>query len=129
MLQNWLDHKNILVTGATSGIGHEIACQFDQEGANLVLVGRTEEKLEEMKQNFMGSTVVIPYDLLNLEDIETIFQTVKEKLGKLDGMVHCAGIAVNSVIKANEIEVIKRVMDINFLDEVQQYFGKSKVKY
>lgn len=64
-----------------------------------MLVGRSEEKLKEMKQKFMGNTVTVPYDLLNLEDIETIFQAVKEKLGKSDGMVHCASIAENSVIR------------------------------
>ncbi len=128
MLQNWLDHKNILVTGATSGIGYEIACQFDQEGANLMLVGRTEKKLEEMKHKFTGNTVTIPYDLLNLEDIETIFQTAKEKLGKLNGMVHCAGIAETSVIKANETEVIKRNMDVNTFSfvELGKYFSLKK---
>lgn len=128
MIHNGLKNKNILITGATSGIGHEIACQFHREGANLVLTGRNEEKLLAMQEKFQGDMVIVPYDLTNLEDIETLFFAAKEKLGKLDGMVHCAGMAENSIIKANDIKAIKRVMDLNAFSfvELGKYFSMKK---
>lgn len=93
-----------------------------------MLVGRTEEKLDKMKQEFMGNTVVVPYDLLNLENIEVIFRAAKEKLEKLDGMVHCAGMAENSIVKANDIGALKRVMDLNTFSfiELGKYFSLKK---
>lgn len=128
MIHNGLKNKNILITGATSGIGHEIACQLHGEGANLVLTGRNEEKLLAMQEKFQGDMVIVPYDLTNLEDIETLFFAAKEKLGKLDGMVHCAGMAENSIIKANDIKAIKRVMDLNAFSflELGKYFSMKK---
>lgn len=128
MIQNCLKNKNILITGATSGIGYETACQFAREGANLVLIGRTEAKLVQMMNEFQGNTIIIPYDLMDLENIEKIFQITKEKLGKLDGMVHCAGSIEMSLIRANDIDAMKRQMNVNTFSffELGKYFSMKK---
>lgn len=128
MIYNCLKDKNILITGATSGIGYEIARQFAGEGANLVLTGRTEKKLAEMQNEFQGNAIAVPFDLTDLKNIEEIFRTAKEKLGKLDGMVHCAGMAENSIVKANDMDAMKRVMDLNAFSfvELGKYFSMKK---
>lgn len=128
MIYNCLKNKNILITGATSGIGYEIACQFAREGANLVLTGRTQEKLASMERELPGNVISVPFDLMNLENIEDIFQRSKEQLGKLDGLVHCAGMADNSIVKANDIDAMKRVMDLNAFSfvELGKYFSVKK---
>lgn len=128
MILNQLKNKNILITGSTSGIGHEIACQFDQQGANLVLVGRTKEKLEKMEKEFNGNTAAVLYDLSDLENIEEIFRQCKAKIGKLDGMVHCAGSIEMNLIRANDIKAMKRQMDVNAFSffELGKYFSMKK---
>lgn len=60
---NALKDKNILITGATSGIGKTIAEQFAKEGARLVLVGRREEILHQLQTAFGQDTITIPCDL------------------------------------------------------------------
>ena len=60
---NALKDKNILITGATSGIGKTIAEQFAKEGARLVLVGRREEILRQLQKDFGQNTITIPCDL------------------------------------------------------------------
>ncbi len=128
MILNCLKNKNILITGATSGIGYEIACQFAREGADLVLTGRNEQKLSAMLTEFQGNAIAVPYDLMNTENIEKIFQITKEKIGKLDGMVHCAGMAENSIVKANDMDAMKRVMVLNAFSfvELGKYFSMKK---
>ena len=128
MIHNSLKDKKILITGATSGIGYETAMQLNKEGACLILTGRNKTKLHQMQEEFHPHSFIIEYDLMNLEDIEKIFQTTKEKMGKLDGMVHCAGMAENSIVKANDIEAIKRVMDLNAFSfvELGKYFSMKK---
>ena len=66
---NALKDKNILITGATSGIGKTIAEQFAKEGARLVLVGRREEILHQLQTDFGQDTITIPCDLSKTEDI------------------------------------------------------------
>ena len=56
---NALKDKNILITGATSGIGKTIAEQFAKEGARLVLVGRREEILRQLQKDFGQNTITI----------------------------------------------------------------------
>lgn len=128
MIYNCLKDKNILITGATSGIGYEMAHQFAEEGANLILTGRKQGKLADMETELPGNIVSVPFDLMNLGDIEEIFQTAKERLGKLDGMVHCAGMADNSIVKANDMDAMKRVMDLNAFSfvELGKYFSMNK---
>ena len=70
---NALKDKNILITGATSGIGKTIAEQFAKEGARLVLVGRREEILRQLQKDFGQNTFTIHCALRKTEDIEKIF--------------------------------------------------------
>ena len=70
---NALKDKNILITGATSGIGKTIAEQFAKEGARLVLVGRREEILRQLQKDFGQDKITITCDLSKTEHIEKIF--------------------------------------------------------
>ena len=101
---NALKDKNILITGATSGIGKTIAEQFAKEGARLVLVGRREEILRQLQKDFGQNTITIPCDLSKTEDIEKIFTVCRENTCKLSGLVHCAGIAEMCGIRMFETE-------------------------
>ena len=70
--------KNILITGATSGIGKTIARQFAGEGARVVLVGRRQEILQELKEELGENTITAACDLSKTDDIDKIFQICKE---------------------------------------------------
>ena len=95
---NFLQDKTIMITGASDGIGKCCALYFAQYGANLILLGRSKAKLEEVydlvdkiKPN---STVIHPLDFgvaseLNYKEIAT---SLEDQFFALDGLVHCAGI-------------------------------------
>lgn len=128
MLQECLKGKKILLTGATSGIGYEIASQFIRAGANLALVGRTKEKLFEMQIENSKNVIAIPYDLTDFSNMEDIFKICVDKMGKLDAFVHCAGVAENSIIKASDVCSMRCVMELNTFSfvELGKYFSMKK---
>ena len=102
--------KTILVTGASSGIGKEIAISCAKMGAKVVLNGRSEKRLYETASQMGEGHIVVAKDL-------TAFNAIPEMvndLPQLNGIVHCAGI--NELIPAKQVTEadIDRIMAINF---------------
>ena len=84
-----LSGKQILVTGASSGIGRAIAIACAKMGATVLITGRNENRLNEtLKMMPIGSHKIISADLTNAEDIDRLVNG----LPKLDGFVQCAGV-------------------------------------
>lgn len=86
----------ILVTGATQGIGREVALNFAQHGATVVLLARSVKGLEKVYDEILAlggpEPAAIPLDLLSAAENEfnnLAFQ-IKREVGRLDGIVHCA---------------------------------------
>ena len=102
--------KTILVTGASSGIGKEIAISCSQMGATVVLNGRNEGRLRDTASQMGEKHIILPKDL-------TAFDTIPEmvcELPQLNGIVHCAGL--NELIPAKQVTEVDldRLMNINF---------------
>lgn len=107
-----LKGKNILVTGASSGIGRAIALECSKMGARMFITGRNPERLCEVQKSFQpgNDDISITADLTIPEGIDTIADTVEA----LDGIVHCAGIGDRTLSKMVREKDIERVMDTNF---------------
>ena len=92
--------KNIMVTGATSGIGLELARSFSSKGANLIILGKDEEKLDELYDEISihgGKNLIIKSDLKELDEKGAIqiSDEIKKYYGNLDGLIHNAAILGN----------------------------------
>jgi len=131
MLDTNMSSKNILVTGATSGIGETITKQLAGMGATVFAIGRNKAKLEALRNEFGENLYPYEYDFMDLENIEDIFKYCKEKEIKLHGLVHCAGVAFNSVIKTNDISILEQTMRVNCfsLFELGKYFSMKKYSH
>lgn len=106
-----LENKRILITGASSGIGKEVAVQCALMGAKLVISGRDNSRLSETLSLLAGEGhVSISADLTQVESIKEL----SAQAGLIDGVVHCAG--VDGVIPARMIskEFLDRVLEANF---------------
>jgi len=88
-----LENKVALVTGASSGIGLATAKRLREEGAQVVIAGRSELKLEEARAVVGEGVATVTGDITLLSDIERMFRCVAEKVGKLDILFVNAGIA------------------------------------
>ena len=90
-----LEGKCVVVTGASSGMGHAIVELFAREGANVVAVARRKERLEELAaslQDAPGKVVPCPGDVSREEDICAAIDLAVETFGKLDVLVNNAGV-------------------------------------
>ncbi len=103
--------KQILITGASSGIGKETAIACSKMGATIVLTARNKKRLDETLCLLYGSGhLVILADLANENDIENL----ADLLPKLDGIVHCAGIGSRVLCKSIKQDDIDSVFIPNF---------------
>jgi short-subunit dehydrogenase len=84
--------KNIIITGATSGIGRELALQYAQKGNKIGLIGRRTERLEELKDEIGELAYIRTLDVTDHERAEKVYQELIEEMGGMDIMVLNAGI-------------------------------------
>lgn len=83
-----------VISGASSGLGKQMARAFAKQGADLAILARRVEKLEELKQELVGTGVkILPIkcDVTITEDIDNAAQMVEKEFGKVDILVNCAG--------------------------------------
>ena len=88
-----LQDKNILITGASSGIGRECAVILSKIGAKVVIIGRDETRLNQTLA-LLGGRGHLSYrmNVTDFDNIESLVSDCVSKIGKLDGFVHCAGV-------------------------------------
>lgn len=125
-----LKQKNILVTGASSGIGKAVTEYLLSIGSNVVMVARSIDKLKQIaEREWLGKTYVYHYDLNNLESIKQIFDYCKDQGIKLDGIVHCAGLTANMPLRVNNVETVDRLLRVNLEAFIQICKYAASKKY
>ncbi|EAQ42858.1 SDR family oxidoreductase [Polaribacter sp. MED152] len=112
--------KTIWVTGASSGIGKALAIELAKQNAQLILSSRNKQDLEKVKMACKdpNKVKVIPLDLEDYTNLQEVTNTAISAFGKIDVLVNNGGISQRSLVKDTEIEVDKRIMDINYLGNV-----------
>jgi uncharacterized protein len=111
-----LQGKNILITGASSGIGKAFALKCSKDICNIFLVARNREKLEEVKKlvEDNGSTaVVLPVDVTKHEEVKEMFLKVTENGRVLDVVFNNAGLGHIANIYEQKVEDIENMVDVN----------------
>lgn len=105
--------KYYMITGASSGIGREMAKKLSNADTTVILVARRRDKLLEVQKEIEGKSMVIPCDLGKLEEIEPVFQTLKEEGIRLDGLVYCAGVVFIKTLKLMERDDLEYMFRVN----------------
>jgi 3-oxoacyl-[acyl-carrier protein] reductase len=107
-----LKNKNIIVTGATGGIGNSIVEKLSQQGVNILATGTKLDKLEELKTKY-NNVKILKFDISQSDKIEEFIENASEELGGLDCIVNNAGITQDNLAIRMSIEEWKKVIDIN----------------
>ncbi len=108
-----LKNKNIIVTGASGGIGNSIVYKLNEFGANILASGTKIEKLEQLKKKFKNIKI-LQFDISNIDKIEEFIEnSVKELGGNLDCIINNAGITQDNLAIRMSIDEWKKVIDIN----------------
>lgn len=122
-----LQGKRILVTGASSGIGRACAICASQLGASIVMTGRRDEGLRETAEKcFKGEHLAVTGDITSGDFIRELV----DKGGKLDGLVHAAGVAPMCPVGMLEHECVDLAMRTNYYSflELMKYYSKGKYR-
>ncbi len=110
-----LKNKTIWITGASDGIGKELAMQMAKAGAKIILTARNIEKLNAVNAKLSGNGhLIYPMDLLNVNTIPNAVNEVVAKVGAIDILVNNAGISQRSLAKDTLIEVDRKIMELDY---------------
>lgn len=105
--------KVMIVTGASSGIGRAAARRFAAEGARLVLVARSAEKLEALAKELGGDAIAIPADLTKAADVEAMVAKAEAHFGRIDILFANAGSYVTGEVAEGDPDEWDRVIGVN----------------
>lgn len=108
-----LKGKKALVTGATGGLGAQIARALHQQGAHVALSGTRKEKLESLAKELGERAVVLPCDLSNAEATQKLIAETEAALGGLDILVNNAGLTQDGLMLRMNDEQWSKVIEVN----------------
>jgi len=123
---NDLKDKNIIVTGASGGIGNSIVKKLSKAGVNILASGTRLEKLEELKNEF-EKIKILKFDISQSDKIEEFIENATKDLGgSLDGIVNNAGITQDNLAIRMSLEEWQKVININLTSTF--LMSKSQLK-
>lgn len=109
-----LSGKRFLVTGASGGIGRATAIFLAALNAELIITGRNEKRLHETLANLNGRQhTMSPTDLLLTPDLESWLKSIVSTTGRLDGLVHCAGVSETKPLTSTSESDIEQMFALN----------------
>lgn len=111
------DNKTVVVTGASSGIGEALAREFAARGARVVLGARSAGKLEQIAGEIRAAGAEAAWcaaDVAKPEECRALIDTAVENFGGVDVLVCNAGLSMRALFDDVELDVLHRLMDVNF---------------
>jgi len=113
--------KLALITGGSSGIGYALANQLVEAGASVILLARSQEKLDEAKTSLSSQLSqpdqlihAIPADVTDVESLSMAIEDMAKTIGIPDFIFNCAGVALPGYVEQLKLEVFKWTMDIDY---------------
>jgi NAD(P)-dependent dehydrogenase (short-subunit alcohol dehydrogenase family) len=115
-----LSNKHIVITGASSGIGREVALLVNKLGAKVSLIGRKKDLLESLIQDLQGGeNQFYEFDVTKFNEIDSLISRIVATNGLIDGFVHSAGIEMTRPLKMLKVEHYREVFDINTISALE----------
>lgn len=125
-----LEGKKIILTGASSGIGRQCAIDFSRMGATIVMIARNQERLSKALSEMSGTGhIMISADLTNFNDIPIIVESITQSVGKVDGLVNCAGISTTLPLKLVSSDKLDEFFKTNVYSAVELTREVANIKH
>lgn len=112
--------KNVLVTGASRGIGKATVIEFAKKGYNIVINYVSDDNAAETLKNFIVKNydvdvMLCKCDVSNEDDVKKMVESIIEKYSKIDVLVNNAGIAIDTTFEDKTVENFRRTLDVNLI--------------
>ena len=107
----------VWITGASSGIGAELAKQYSKRNINLILSARRAAVLLEVKESCIGRSKIeiLPFDINDFDSTPNQVEKALSFFGRVDVLINNAGISQRSLILDSKFEVFKKIIEIDYL--------------
>lgn len=122
--------KNVVITGAGSGLGASLAKKYHALGYHVTLLGRTLEKLEYIAKDF-EHYAVFALDVSDYAAVEATFQSIKDQVGNIAILVNNAGVGYFDLAENLEVDQVDQMIDVNLKGTIyctQQVLGEMKAQ-
>jgi short-subunit dehydrogenase len=115
-----IEGKTVWITGASSGIGEELAYQLASKNCTLLLSARRQGNLEKVKEKCVNtnSVYLLPLDVLEFDKMKDMVQKAISIVGNIDILVNNAGISQRSLIAETDFSVYQKLIDVDYLGTV-----------
>jgi short-subunit dehydrogenase len=115
-----VDGGTVLITGASSGIGRELALELADRASTLVLLARRAARLEELRAELVAGhpqlrVIVLPADLSDEGDVDRVLSEVREQVGDVDILVNNAGVGDQALFDQADWRRTRQVLNTNVL--------------
>jgi NAD(P)-dependent dehydrogenase (short-subunit alcohol dehydrogenase family) len=109
--------KVVIITGASSGIGKALSFEMASRGAIVVMAARSWDKLGEIEKELMAGgyrVLAVQADVSQDGDCRRLIAETVQKFGRIDVLINNAGISMRALFEQVDLEVVRRLMDVNF---------------
>jgi NAD(P)-dependent dehydrogenase (short-subunit alcohol dehydrogenase family) len=124
-INNDVVKKNLIITGATSGIGGALVDKVDKQVNHLIFIGRSSEKMLELSKRIKTSCSILTVDLVDMDKLAGILQQLP---ARIDGFVHAAGVESVEPIKLVDYKKFDNLMRVHVYAfvEILKFIEKNK---
>jgi short-subunit dehydrogenase len=122
MIKNLFSKNVVIITGASSGIGEQIAYKLAEQGAWLALAARNADKLQEVANtcsHLGGKVIAVATDISDKQQCKNLIDITVQKYGRIDTLINNAGFAVAAhFTEMTDLDVFEKILKVNFLGGV-----------
>lgn len=116
---SFFNNKVVVVTGGSEGIGKAIIELLIPQGAKIATCGRNHDKLYQLQMQYAGTLLhAVACDVSKENDCKRFIESTIKTFGGIDILINNAGISMRALVKDVDLEVMKKVMDVNFFGAV-----------
>lgn len=118
-MEKYLLNKNIVITGASSGIGEKVAMLVAEAGARPILLARSIDKLKDIcaliQQKTEINCLYYQLDVSDFEQVKVVFKSIFDEVGHIDILINNAGFGVFESLQKANFDEIKQMFEVNVL--------------
>jgi len=118
-LNSFYKEKIVVITGASSGLGAWLAQELSRLGATVILLARSQEKLQQIAALMQGKHECIATDITSLEQVFSAVQQIIHTYGQIDILINNAGYGVFESFEAASMENMEEMMNVNYMGTVR----------